>query len=242
MRIYFWLPELLFLFFLKLTENPLHRLRLLPPQFDQLIILPLPFMPGFIAEAYQENQAAARQTIDYLISSTNQQKTAGQAILQIAAQELSSCQTASEIAAMREQLNWLPNPLPPGLANHLPACLEISQDINAALEASSLYRQAQQLEQVCKKITRQRNGLAAASAREATALGAVLDSWQKILETAQRTLQEQARHDDEIPQVYLAGPSLDPEKAGTLFKGRQDLFRQIETLTLSAQHPTLVMY
>ena len=65
---------------------------------------------------------------------------------------------------------------------------------------------------------------------------------ERILEPARRTLREQAAQSDEIPQVYLAGPALDPNKAGPLFKGRRDLFRQIETLTLSAQHPTLVMH
>jgi hypothetical protein len=95
---------------------------------------------------------------------------------------------------------------------------------------------------VVQKIERKRNALATASAREATSFGAVLDSWQRILKTAQNTLQEQAKQSNEIPQVYLAGSALAPDKAGPLFKGRKDLFRQIETLTLSAQHPTLVMY
>ncbi|CAK8720712.1 hypothetical protein GMJAKD_10000 [Candidatus Electrothrix aarhusensis] len=214
------------------------RLYFLPPQFDQLIILPLPFIPGFIAEAYQENQAAARQTIDYLITSTNQQKTADKAISRIAAEELSHCQTARDIIAIRNQLSWISDQQSVGLT----ACLEISQDVATALEASSFYRQAQQLDKVIQKIERQRNALSTASAHEATTFGSVLDSWQRILETARRTLREQAKHSDEVPQVYLAGPALDPNKAGPLFKGRRDLFRQIETLTLSTQHPTLVMH
>ncbi len=120
--------------------------------------------------------------------------------------------------------------------------LEISQDVTAALEASSLYRQGRQIDKVIPKIEQKRNALSAASAREATAFGSVLDQWRRILETARNTLLERAAESDEIPQVYLAGPALAPDKAGTLFKGRRDLFRQIETLTLSAQHPTLVMY
>ena len=218
--------------------HPASRLRLLPFYYDQLIILPLPFLSGFIAEAYQENQAAARQTIDYLITSTNQQKTATKAINRIAIEELSRCQTARDIAAMRKQLSWISDQQSAGLG----ACFEISQDVTAALEGSALYRQAQQMDKVVQKIERQRNALATASAREATAFGSVLDSWQRILETARRTLREQAKSSDEIPQVYLAGPALDPNKAGPLFKGRGDLFRQIETLTLSTQHPTLVMH
>ncbi|MCI5126156.1 MAG: AAA family ATPase, partial [Candidatus Electrothrix sp. AR5] len=240
LRLYLWFPELLWIFLLNLwPSKATTKLPLLPPQFDQLIILPLPFLPSFIAEAYQENQAAARQTIDYLITSTNQQKTAAKAISRIAVEELSRCQTARDIATIKEQLNWISDTQQ---SAGLGACFEISQDVAVALEASSFYRQAQQLDKVVKKIERQRNALATASAREATAFGSVLDSWQRILETARRTLREQAKNSDEILQVYLAGPALDPNKAGPLFKGRRDLFRQIETLTLSTQHPTLVMH
>ncbi|WYD79927.1 MAG: ATP-binding protein [Candidatus Electrothrix gigas] len=239
LRIYFWLPELLWTTFLKFAPiRTARRLSYLPFYYDQLIILPLPFIPTFIAQAYQENQAAARQTIDYLITSTNQQKAAQKAMGLIAVEECSRCRTAKDIAVIRDQLSWISDQQSPGLT----ACLDISQDVIAALEASSLYRKAQQLDKVIPKIDRQRNALAAVSAREATSFGSVLDSWQRILETARRTLHEQAAQSNEIPQVYLVGPALDPNRAGPLFKGRRDLFRQIETLTLSAQHPTLVMH
>ncbi|MCI5158061.1 MAG: hypothetical protein D3906_06385, partial [Candidatus Electrothrix sp. AUS1_2] len=237
--IYFWLPESLWILLLRIFPGKrAPRLHFLPPYFDQRIILSLPFLPTFIAEAYRENRTAARCTIDYLITSTNQQKAARKAISLIAAEECRHCRTTGEIAALREQLSWLSEEPSPGLA----ACLEISQDVTAALEASSPYRKAQQMDKVIQRIEQQRNALAAASAREATSFGSVLDNWQGILKTARKTLQEQAARSNEIPQVYLAGPALDPNKAGPLFKGRRDLFRQIETLTLSAQHPTLVMH
>ncbi|MCW5202713.1 ATP-binding protein [Desulfobulbus sp. US4] len=240
LRLYFWIPELFWTVLLKFVSiSPVRRLHFLPTQFDQLIYLPLPFLPGFIAEAYQDNQAAARQTIDYLVTSTNQQKVAKQAISRIAVEELNRCQSAGGIAAIKEQLNWVADTQQ---SAGLGACFEISQDVTAALEGSSFYRQAQQLDKILQKIERHRNALATASAREATAFGSVLDSWQRILETARRILREQAKNSNEIPQVYLAGPALDPNKAGPLFKGRSDLFRQIETLTLSTQHPTLVMH
>jgi len=239
LRFYFWLPELLWVLFLNLWTHPAAtKLRFLPPQFDQLIYFPLPFLPGLIAEAYQENQAAARQTISYLISSTNQQKTAGKAMLLIAAESFSRCGSAKEIATVREQLDWLPAEL----AGKITACLELSQDTAAALEASSPYRQEERLKQVCGKLVRLRNSLAETSAREATALGSVLDHWLRLLETEQRVLREAARRSEEIPQVYLPGPPLEPDKAGSLFKGRRDLFRQIESLILSAQPPTLVLH
>ncbi|MCI5139435.1 MAG: hypothetical protein D3922_13720, partial [Candidatus Electrothrix sp. AR1] len=239
LRFYFWLPELLCMFLLALWPGRASaKLSWLPSQFDQVIVLPLPFLPGLIAAAYWENQAAARQTINYLIFSTEQQKAARRAMFLIAAEECERCRTIREIASLREQLSWLSEEPSPGLSS----CLAISQEVAAAQEASSPYREARQLGKVIQRFEGQINSLAAASAREATAFGAVLDSWQRILETARKTLREQAAQSDEILQVYLAGPALDPNKAGPLFKGRRDLFRQIETLTLSTQHPTLIMH
>ena len=237
-RFYFWLPQLFWMFLLAFwPARATVKLSWLPPQFDQVIVLPLPFLPELVAAAYQENQAASRQTINYLIFSTEQQKAARRAMSLIAVQECSRCQTVREIEAIRDQLNWISDQQSDGLAK----CLDISQDVTAALEASSPYRKAQQLDKVLEKMDSRRNALATASAREATSFGSVLDSWQRILKTAQRTLKEQAKNSNEIPQVYLAGQPLDPDRAGSLFKGRHDLFRQIESLLLSAQPPTLVM-
>lgn len=239
LRFYFWLPELLYMLFLKFWPHPAAaKLPLLPPQFDQLIILPLPFMPSLIAQAYHESPTAARSTINYLITSTNQQKAASKAMLIIAAEEFRRCRTAGDLAAVRGQLNWLPA----DLTGKISLCLDLSQDTAAALDASTPYRQEERLRKVCAKIDQQRNALSAASAREATTLGAVLDQWQGILSTACATLHETAQRSGEIPQVYLPGPPLEPDKAGSLFKGRRDLFRQIESLLLSAQPPTLVMH
>ncbi|WP_417917172.1 AAA family ATPase [Candidatus Electronema sp. JC] len=238
-RLYIWLPELLWMCILKLWPGKAEdKLPWLPPQFDQSVEFPLPFLHGLIAAAYCENQAAARQSINYLITSTNQQKTASKAMLLIAAESFAACRSAGDIAAVREQLDWLPNEL----AGKITDCLELSQDTAAALEASSPYRQAQRLEHVCAKIEQRRNALASASAREATTLGGVLDQWQGILRTACRTLHETAKRSGELLQVYLPGPPLEPGKAGSLFKGRKDLFRHIESLLLSAQPPTLVMH
>ncbi|XOF34287.1 MAG: AAA family ATPase [Candidatus Electrothrix sp. YB6] len=234
LRLCFWLLKLPYLLFP--NNQACSKLDLLFPQFDQFI-LPMPFLPGLIAKAYQENQAAARQTVNHLISSTNQQKAASKAMLLIAAEEFRRCWSAEDIAEVRKKLDWLSAEQ----AGQITTCLDLSQDTDSALNSTTPFRREERLKKVCARIDQQRNALAAASAREATALGAVLDHWQRILETARKTLREQAAQSDEIPPVYLPGPTLEPDKAGRLFKGRRDLFHQIESLLLSAQPPTLVM-
>jgi 2-phosphoglycerate kinase len=46
----------------------------------------------------------------------------------------------------------------------------------------------------------------------------------------------------EIRQVYIAGNSLDPATAKNRFKGRIDIFREIETMALSEHPPVLLLY
>ena len=70
-----WLVEVIWisvLFLISLRTDAASLLLYLPVRFDQRIIIPLPFMAQMIATAYLQNQAIARETIDYLINSTNQ--------------------------------------------------------------------------------------------------------------------------------------------------------------------------
>jgi AAA+ ATPase superfamily predicted ATPase len=46
----------------------------------------------------------------------------------------------------------------------------------------------------------------------------------------------------EIRQVYISGDSLDPATAKNLFKGRMDIFREIEAIALSEQPPVFLLY
>jgi AAA+ ATPase superfamily predicted ATPase len=249
LRICFWLPELVWTFFLYLRSRDHQQgsqarwLRSLPPYIDELILLPLPFMKTMIVEAYQENPVAARQTIDYLITSTNQQKTAAQAIAEIARGALSQCQTTSEIMAVADQLTWIPSPPPQAVGLFLPQFLEISQSVRATLETRSLSHRYRLIERPISALHRLLNSLAMeATTRQATTFGSIASRWLTILETAQHDLAEQASRSSEIPQEYIAGPALEPESADKRFKGRLDLFHEIETLVLSDQAPILLLY
>ncbi|WP_254625753.1 AAA family ATPase [Nostoc sp. TCL240-02] len=246
LRVYFWLPELLWiltLFLLSPNEKRVNCLRYLPPRFDELIILPLPFMDVMIVEAYGKNPNVALETINYLITSTNQQKVAAQAISGIAVDILNRCQRFSDIVEIANQLAWIPLLAPKELGTVLPQFLDISQNVRASQEATSLYRQYELLNVPITALRQLVQSIALTKdARVAVSFGNTAQSWLTILETAQRTLNEQAQQSKEIPQVYIAGNSLDPETAKNRFKGRIDIFREIESLTLSEQMPVLLLY
>ncbi|BAZ32889.1 hypothetical protein NIES4074_53960 [Cylindrospermum sp. NIES-4074] len=246
LRVYFWLPELLWiltLFFFSRIGKQLNYLRYLPPRFDEIIILPLPFMGQMIVESYRDNPTAARETIDYLISSTNQQKVAAQAISEIGRDILSRCQHLSDIVEITNQITWIPSPAPKEYGTVLPQFLDISQSVRAANEATTPYRKYELLNIPIKALQELKTRLPFGGyADVAIIFGSTAERWLTILETAQRTLAQQAQQSKEIPQVYIAGNSLDPDTAKYRFKGRIDIFREIENLTLSQQPPVLLLY
>ncbi|MEC4885656.1 MAG: ATP-binding protein, partial [Scytonema sp. PMC 1070.18] len=248
LRVYFWIPELLWMLFLRFFSlNAVKSSKLigyLPPRFDEKIILPLPFMSEFITDAYKENPGKARETIDYLISSTNQQKVAAQAIVDIVIDMTSSCQTLGDIAEAINQLRWIPSPPPKELGNALPQLLDISQDVNASIQTTTTkFRRIESLNRPIKALQRLQSSLAfEKNPKIATNFRRITNNWLEIITTAQRTLKEEAQGQREIPQHYIAGNSLDPETAKARFKGRIDIFREIESLTLSQQPPILLLY
>jgi hypothetical protein len=76
----------------------------------------------------------------------------------------------------------------------------------------------------------------------ATTFSAIADRWQAVLESELTVLEERAAASVEIPQEYIAGPPLDARTSGRRFRGRDDLFREIEQLALYSTPPVLLLY
>jgi hypothetical protein len=247
LRAYFWLPELAWMLALATAlsqgKNAARMLPLLPPRFDQLIILPLPFMDKIIVQAHRENPAAAQQFIRYLISETNQQAVAARAMRGIAEDVLARCQAVQDIVHAADQLAWLPTPLPKGFSPFFAELLDVSKGVRAAMQATSPYRQSQELARQIGLLEGIQNRLAAAGhMSDATTFGGVAKRWLGLLQALRQSLEARAKATEEIPQVYLPASALEPDLAGGLFRGREDIFRQIEDVVLAKQPQTLLLY
>ncbi|MEQ8466967.1 CHASE2 domain-containing protein [Coleofasciculus sp. E1-EBD-02] len=156
---------------------------------------------------------------------------------------LKQCRTPGDIAAIANQLAWIPSPPPKVFGFIIPQFLEVSQSAQSVREATSSYRQYEFLGRSISQLHRLQDSLAFnRDAQQVNRLEKIAQQWLKILQTAQQTLAEQAKRSAEIPQVYIAGASLNPDDAKTRFKGRQDIFREIETLSFSAQPPILLLH
>ncbi len=215
----------------------------LPPRFNERILSPLPFMTEIIVEAHNENPTAARETINYLLTYTNQQKIATQAIKRIAKNSLQKCRTLEEIADITSVLNWISTPMPKPFGLVLPQLLDVSQDVQASINATSTYRKYKSLDKPISNLHSLLRDLAnSKDANLAKTFGSITQHWLNILETAQPNLKQLSLFSAEIRQVYIAGNALEPETAKERFKGRNKIFREIEKLALAEQPPVLFLY
>ena len=85
--------------YMRKGERTGQTLRRIPIYYDEFIVLPLPFLDQFLAEAYRHNQAGARQAIDYLTTHSRQQGAVRRAQVLIALDWLNRCENTNEIAA-----------------------------------------------------------------------------------------------------------------------------------------------
>jgi len=245
LRLFVWPFEAIWMSLLWLTfqrERSGHVLRWLPIFYDQFIVLPLPFLGKFLAGGYKYNEAGTRQAIAYLTTHSRQQKSALHAQTLIALERMANCSNTQEIASARNELRWLSEPSPPELGPLLPALLDVSQGVRAAGEATTRYRQAEMLKRQSARLRELRERLVTGDSRTAATYGGIIDRWTGIIEGAARALAAASGTEREIRPVYLAGPHLRPGEADDLFKGRGDLFGEIENALLAPRPPVLLLW
>ncbi|MGB6299754.1 MAG: AAA family ATPase [Rivularia sp. (in: cyanobacteria)] len=215
----------------------------LPPCYNERIILPLPFIVQIIVKAHQEAPLMTREMIKYLITSTNQQKVANKAIIQIALDSLNKCKTLRDIAEIINQLNWIPPESSKDIDWVIKRLLDISQYVSQSYEETSPYLQYKFLEKPIAALESLINSISSIQNPQiATNVGSIAQNWKTILVTAQQVLRERAVDSEEVRQVYIAGNALDPQTAKQRFKGRIDLFREIQTSALEVDPPALLLY
>jgi predicted AAA+ superfamily ATPase len=121
--------------------------------------------------------------------------------------------------------------------------LDISRDVQAALTATTPYRRSELLNKPLTDLTELSQQLAlSGNAHQATEFGSIIKKWQTCLQIAQQNLAQQLERSQEIPLVYVAGPVLEPSVSGLRFRGRIDLFREIEHMMFATQPPILLLH
>jgi|GEM_PF-727406 len=244
--VFWWLIELLWITIIYIAaqlDKAAPLLKFIPPCNNERILLPLPFMVRIIVKAHKEEPLMTNDIIKYLITSTNQQKTANQAIIRIALDYLNKCKTLRDIAEVINQLNWIPSDFSKEIDWVIRRLLDISQDVRKSYKETSPYLQYKFLDKPIAGLESLLNSISSIkNPQMATNVGSIAQNWKTILLTAQKTLKERAIESEEVRQVYIAGNALEPHTAKQRFKGRIDLFRAIQTSALEVDPPVLLLY
>ena len=241
-RIYFWLPQVVWMLGLNLLAERAEKfLKFLPPNFDEVTRLPLPFFDAFLIEAYDQNPNATRERLAYFSGYTLRQPEVNRAIVGITAQTLQRSDRITDLINFRQNLGWIGDP-PRAILDLLPELRDISQDLIAASDASTPYRRLELLKPPIAKLQQLQANLKNLPSAIATQFAPGLDNWRSILHDTQTTWHNDAKRTGEIPAAYIAGNSLDPTQAAGRFKGRQDIFNEIEAIALSDSPPALLLY
>jgi uncharacterized protein len=200
-------------------------------------------MAKIISLAHQENPLAAEQTINYFITSTNQQAVAHKAMFSIAVATLDRCRLLSDITNIHSALrNRIPQQ-EPIYGEILENMLGISMSVGSALEGTSFDRQIELLQEPIAELEKLRTDLVKkGNAKDAPLFGPIINRWWQILTDHQAILEVEITKSPRIPQKYLFGNALEPNNSTGRFKGRQDVFREIENISIEDQPPTLLLY
>ncbi|MEH1775519.1 CHASE2 domain-containing protein [Nostoc sp.] len=158
-------------------------------------IIPVPVVPSYpldklhfqrtlelIIEAYDGNLADARVAVGYLINSTPRKSAAINDLIIVAMDALNSCQTIEDIATVSNQLAWMPSPLPKAINSVLPLFLQISQEVQTALDITLVDRQCELLDELIIALRSLSVSLPSESfSHEAATFKSIAERWLVIL-------------------------------------------------------------
>jgi len=216
--------------------------RFSPVRWDEVIILPLPSLSGFLCELYFRNATTGRTALQEVGSRLIHRNRARTAISRIIYREAALVSSISAIAAFKRTVSWFMDEreLADRLKTVLPKIAEVSQGVDDALASDSPTERAREL-------TDALDILRTIPLRGELLSEAVVKWSEVILAELEETKHDQSSREP-IPQPYIRdGRPISPAHRSANaqpFKGRDALFRQIEQgiLNLSGDATTFLLY
>lgn len=121
--------------------------------------------------------------------------------------------------------------------------LELARDIHASGAATSPYRQRENLELPKQALENLKGDIAALPDRALIPdLLRAVRQWQQAIQDLQDRLSEAAQRTGEIPNPYSPNASLIDPAAVQQFRGRRDVFQELENLAQASSPPMLLLW
>ncbi len=200
--------------------------RVCPVRWDDIILVPLPGLPGFLATLYRTYPTLGKEAIATVAAHPTQQRAAGKALTQIAYEEAAAVGSLEGLAAFQQGLTWVTDAVTLDEAAKRPLLRmrDISTEVSSALRSDSATNKHQRLQDSLDLLTdlRQNPG----------AFGGVLARWEELLEKGVAQAEFERREEEPTPQLFSKdGRPLRPTAKGERlvpFRGRETLIRKLE--------------
>jgi hypothetical protein len=203
-----------------------------PVLHHDLSYLPHPWLYDHILLTVARDPQLVKQVIAACRIAPGQRRAGEIALAQLQAQELVQDLQQHRFEPIIElQGEWLPGV--EGVAAPLLTIRELARYLQAAHMTLLPYHGLQHLQRAQQHYQALENQLLTDTSSLANALKATLPTWQQHIRQLRQKMEELAWQF--LPNPFRAGDPLSPELGQEVFRGREDLVRQIESLLVDSQ-------
>jgi hypothetical protein len=248
-RLFYILPHMIQYLRVKIFERePFSLFRNSPIYWDEVILMPLPFLSNFLVTLTEANREEGLQEIEFVSAKRPfQRKAASSALSEITIKDLSRFESIDEIADASNNLTFLSafeSSLSQEFGNAVRNIDDISSDAKRYLESSSNYNKLRTLTALSNDVDKFKKTLIVTKGPVGYKFLSVTEKWSQILEEEKNKFIELEKGAyEEIPNPYIFGSPVRPGDKSRLFVGRLDIISEIESnLANISQKPTLFLH
>ncbi|KCZ72416.1 putative transporter component [Candidatus Methanoperedens nitroreducens] len=248
-RVFYIFPQLVQYWRFKIFgHEPFSLFRNSPIYWDEVIVMPLPFLTNFLVSLVNINRNEGLKEVEFVSSKRpTQRKAAFSALLEITIQDLSRFKTIEEIAEVSNNLSFISafrSSLSEEFSSAVRNIEEISIDAKSYLDSTSDYNKLKNLNVLADDIDKLKKTLIATKGPVGYKFHSVAEKWLQIIkEENNKFICLKKDTFQEISNPYIFGNPVRPEDKSRLFVGRKDIIREIESnLSNISQKPTLFLY
>ena len=248
-RLFYILPHMIQYLRVKISEHePFSLFRNSPIYWDEVILMPLPFLSKFLVTLTEANRKEGLHEIEFVsFKRPTQRKAAISALSEITIKDLGRFKSIEEIAdasSIVRLFSTFESSLSQEFGTAGRNIDDISTDAKSYLDSSSNYNKLRTLTALANDIDKFKKTLIAKKGPVAYKFLSVAEKWSQIIKEETNKLTELKKDTyEEIPNPYIFGNPVRPEEKSRLFVGRRDIIREIESnLANISQKPTLFLH
>jgi hypothetical protein len=248
-RLFYILPHMIQYLRTKIFKHePFSLFRNSPIYWDEVILMPLPFLSKFIVTLTEVNRNEGLSEIEFVSSKRpTQRKAAISALSEITIKDLSRFKSIEEIADASGNvrvLSTFESTLSQEVGTAGRNIADISADAKSYLESTSNYNKLRTLNVFGRDVDKFKETLIATKGPVGYKFLPVAETWSQIIKEETNKLTELKKDTyEEIPNPYIFGSPVRPEEKSRLFVGRRDIIKEIESnLANISQKPTLFLH